>query len=161
MSKFLQFFGSRSSFLRKNGQNSIKFLSTDLTDEKTLKMMRKLKIGATIVGVICGGASIFGYYLEKTICKASDLVVHPLEVPFFHKQSIWHGYDVKAVRRGYQVYKQVCQACHSVMIYEYRHFVNQIMTEDEARAEAAEMTVEDGPNDNGEYFTRPVDLLEF
>jgi len=44
-----------------------------------------------------------------------------------------------SVRRGYQVYKQVCAACHQVDVWAYRHFVGQIMTEAEAKAEAAEV----------------------
>lgn len=45
------------------------------------------------------------------------------------------------VRRGYEVYKQVCAACHSMKFIHYRHFVDTIMTEEEAKAEAAEATI--------------------
>ena len=43
------------------------------------------------------------------------------------------------MRRGYQVYKQVCAACHSLNYMYYREMVGQLMTEDEAKAEAAEV----------------------
>ena len=34
-----------------------------------------------------------------------------------------------SVRRDYEVYKQVCAACHSMKFIHYRHFVDTIMTE--------------------------------
>lgn len=45
------------------------------------------------------------------------------------------------MRRGYEVYKQVCASCHSIQYLAYRHLVDQTHTEEEAKAEAAEMTV--------------------
>ena len=44
------------------------------------------------------------------------------------------------MRRGYEVYKQVCAACHSLKHVAYRELVDTIMTEEEARAEAAEVS---------------------
>lgn len=45
------------------------------------------------------------------------------------------------MRRGYEVYKQVCASCHSIQYLAYRHLIDQTHTEEEAKAEAAEMTV--------------------
>jgi cytochrome c1 len=47
------------------------------------------------------------------------------------------------------VYKQVCAACHSAQWIAYRHFVDTFMTEDEAKAEAAEALIDD-LNDKGQ-----------
>jgi ubiquinol-cytochrome c reductase cytochrome c1 subunit len=44
-----------------------------------------------------------------------------------------------SVRRGYEVYKQVCAACHSLQYVSYREMVDVFMTEDEAKAEAKEV----------------------
>ena len=49
--------------------------------------------------------------------------------------------DHEGIRRGYQVYKQVCSACHSMRYLAYRNLVDIAMTEDEAKAEAAEVQV--------------------
>ena len=46
-----------------------------------------------------------------------------------------------SARRGYEVYKQVCAACHSVNYLHYRELVGHIMTADEAKAEAAEVSI--------------------
>lgn len=45
------------------------------------------------------------------------------------------------MRRGYEVYKQVCASCHSLQYLAYRHLVGQTHSEEEAKAEAEEMTV--------------------
>lgn len=60
-----------------------------------------------------------------------------------------------SIRRGYQVYKEVCASCHSLKRIAYRHLVGVSHTEAEAKAEAAEAEVVDGPDENGEMFTRP------
>ena len=46
---------------------------------------------------------------------------------------------VFSVRRGYQVYKQVCQACHSMQYIAFRNLVGVTHTEEEARALAEEV----------------------
>lgn len=45
-----------------------------------------------------------------------------------------------SIRRGYEVYKQVCAACHSLKYIAYRNLVGVSHTEEEAKAEAAEVT---------------------
>lgn len=60
-----------------------------------------------------------------------------------------------SIRRGYQVYKEVCAACHSMSRLSYRHLVNVSHTVEQAKAEAEGITVTDGPNDEGLMFTRP------
>lgn len=58
------------------------------------------------------------------------------------------------------MYKQVCSACHSLQYVAYREMVNIFMTEEEAKKEAAEILVEDGPNEEGEMFKRPGKLAD-
>lgn len=60
-----------------------------------------------------------------------------------------------SIRRGYQVYKEVCSACHSLKRIAYRHLVGVSHTLEEAKAEAAEVQIQDGPDENGEMFMRP------
>lgn len=64
------------------------------------------------------------------------------------------------VRRGYEVYKQVCSACHAMKFVRYRHFINNFMTEEQAKAEAAEALIPD-INDQGEEIQRPGLLNDF
>jgi len=64
-------------------------------------------------------------------------------------------YDRASVQRGYQVYKQVCSACHSMNYLAYRNLVDIGLNELQVKALAAEVQVKDGPNDDGEMFERP------
>lgn len=59
------------------------------------------------------------------------------------------------IRRGHQVYQQVCAACHSMSLVAYRDLIGVAYTEDEVKTISAEIEVEDGPNDEGEMYTRP------
>lgn len=44
-----------------------------------------------------------------------------------------------SIRRGYQVYKQVCSACHSMEYLAFRNLVGVSHTEDEMKAIAEEV----------------------
>lgn len=65
-------------------------------------------------------------------------------------------YDRAALQRGFQVYKQVCSACHSMKYLSYRDLADLGFNEAEVKAIAAEYQVTDGPNDQGEMFQRPA-----
>lgn len=45
------------------------------------------------------------------------------------------------MRRGWEVYKNVCAACHSLQYVAYRHLVDVTHTETEAKALAEEVMV--------------------
>jgi ubiquinol-cytochrome c reductase cytochrome c1 subunit len=64
-------------------------------------------------------------------------------------------YDRAALQRGFQVYKQVCSACHSLRQLSYRNLADIGFSEADVKAIAAGYTVKDGPNDQGEMFDRP------
>lgn len=63
-------------------------------------------------------------------------------------------FDRTAIRRGMQVYLEVCASCHSLSLVSYRHLAGIGLTPGEVRAVAAKFEVTDGPNDSGEMFTR-------
>lgn len=64
-------------------------------------------------------------------------------------------YDRAALQRGFQVYKEVCSACHSLRQVYYRNLAALGYNEAEIKALAATVEVEDGPNDQGQMFNRP------
>lgn len=64
-------------------------------------------------------------------------------------------YDRASLQRGFQVYKQVCAACHAVKQLAYRNLADIGLSEEEIRAIAADVMVMDGPNDDGEMYERP------
>lgn len=78
-------------------------------------------------------------------------------------QGITGTYDKAALQRGFQVYKQVCAACHGMNLLSYRNLAGLGYNEDEIKAIAAEYTVIDGPNDDGDMFeraARPADRFK-
>ncbi len=64
-------------------------------------------------------------------------------------------YDRASLQRGFQVYTQVCSACHSMNRLSYRNLTALGYSEAEVKAIAASHNVQDGPNDEGEMFDRP------
>ena len=54
------------------------------------------------------------------------------------------------------VYREVCSACHSLDRIAWRNLVGVSHTVDEVKAMAEEVEYEDGPNDQGEMFQRPL-----
>ncbi|KAJ1546035.1 cytochrome c1 [Nowakowskiella sp. JEL0078] len=105
----------------------------------------------TIVPSILGEAHAF-----------SDLS-HGLHAPHFdwEHQKMWKSFDHAALRRGYQVYKEVCAACHSLDRVAFRNLVGVSHSESEVKEIASEYEYTDGPNDKGEYFQRPGKLSDY
>jgi ubiquinol-cytochrome c reductase cytochrome b/c1 subunit len=65
-------------------------------------------------------------------------------------------FDRASIQRGFLVYKQVCSACHSMRHLSYRNLMDVGLSELQVKAIAAEYTVTDGPNDDGDMFDRPA-----
>ena len=68
---------------------------------------------------------------------------------------LFGSFDRAALRRGFQVYTEVCSACHSLRLVHYRNLAAIGFTEDQVKAIAAEVEVTDGPDAEGEMFDRP------
>ena len=65
-------------------------------------------------------------------------------------------FDKAALKRGYQVYREVCSGCHSMKLLYYRDLLDIGFSEVQIKSIASEYTVLDGPNDEGEMFERPA-----
>ncbi len=72
-------------------------------------------------------------------------------------------FDKPSLQRGYQVYSEVCAACHSIKYLNYRNLAEpggpEFSTE-QAKIIASNFEVVDGPDDTGEMFTRPARLSD-
>ena len=67
-------------------------------------------------------------------------------------------FDRASLQRGFQVYKEVCASCHSMQYLSYRNLGEPggpEFSEQEVKAIAASIEIEDGPDEQGEMFTRP------
>ncbi len=72
-------------------------------------------------------------------------------------------FDRAALQRGYQVYTEVCSSCHSMKYLSYRNLAEKggpEFTLEQAKAIASSFEVKDGPNEDGDMFTRPGKLSD-
>jgi ubiquinol-cytochrome c reductase cytochrome c1 subunit len=79
----------------------------------------------------------------------------PIAVDWQH-DGVFGTFDRAAAQRGFQVYREVCSACHGLTFVAFRNLADLGFSEEQVQALAAEYTVEDGPNDQGEMFERPA-----
>lgn len=86
-------------------------------------------------------------------------VVHAAPLPWDHL-GLFSSYDCAGLRRGFQVYRQVCATCHSIERIHYRELVGVTHSTDELVAISSEVDFVDGPNDEGEMFERPGKLSD-
>jgi ubiquinol-cytochrome c reductase cytochrome b/c1 subunit len=66
-------------------------------------------------------------------------------------------YDRAQLQRGFKVYREVCQSCHSLSLLAFRNLGDPGgpgFNEAQVRAIALDYKVQDGPNDAGDMFER-------
>ena len=67
-------------------------------------------------------------------------------------------FDPQQLQRGFQIYREVCAACHSMNLVAFRTLAAEggpQFTEEQVAALAAEYQITDGPNEAGDMFQRP------
>ena len=78
-------------------------------------------------------------------------------------KGLFGKFDRSSLQRGYQVYTEVCASCHSMKYVSYRNLGEKggpEFSEEAVKAIAASFEVNDGPNEDGEMFTRPGKLSD-
>jgi len=83
----------------------------------------------------------------------------PLKEQHWHFKGPFGTYDRAAAQRGFQVYKDVCAACHSLSLLSYRNLMELGLTEDQVKGIAAEVQVPD-IGDDGSAIERPARLSD-
>lgn len=111
------------------------------------------------LGALAAGGLAGGTLLQDSL-HADDYNLGPPSFNWSHV-GMMSSYDHASIRRGFQVYKQVCAACHSLDQIAYRNLVGVTHTEAEAKALAESILVVDGPNDEGAMFERPGKLSDY
>ena len=67
-------------------------------------------------------------------------------------------FDRAQLQRGFKVYREVCQSCHSTRLLAFRNLSQPggpEFSDAQVKALAAEYKIKDGPNEQGEMFERP------
>ncbi len=101
------------------------------------------------------------FFLSSYSLNAAEKVEY-LKTDWSFK-GLFGKFDRGALQRGYQVYTEVCSSCHSMKYLSYRNLAEKggpEFTEEQAKAIAASFEVKDGPNADGEMFTRPGKLSD-
>ncbi len=101
----------------------------------------------------------FTYNMQKISAEESDKI---LKQDWSFK-SFFGTFDRASLQRGYQVYAEVCASCHSMSYLSYRNLAEKggpEFSEEQAKAIASQFEVLDGPNSDGEMFTRAAKLSD-
>ncbi len=100
-------------------------------------------------------AIVFIILIPKSINSAEQ--IDPIKVNWSFK-GLTGKFDRPSLQRGFQVYKEVCASCHSMQYLSYRNLGEPggpEFSEAEVKAIASSIEIEDGPDSQGEMFTRP------
>lgn len=119
------------------------------------RLASKSWLGPSVLGGLYAAGGMAGY----AVYASGGMNIHPTHLHWPHS-GLTESYDTAAVRRGYEVYRQVCSTCHSMQLIKYRMLVGVSHTEEQARALASTFDIQDGPNDDGEMFDRPGKLMD-
>jgi ubiquinol-cytochrome c reductase cytochrome c1 subunit len=112
---------------------------------------------AAAAAVVLFAAATGGVGADRA--SAAEGALPPIDRRWAH-EGLFGTYDRAAAQRGFQVYREVCQGCHALKYVAFRHLTDLGFSEEAAQAIAAEYTVVDGPNDEGEMFERPARLSD-
>lgn len=112
--------------------------------------MKKMLSSFALVATMTFGATAM---LADTASAAGDVIEYP------DRSWSWEGpfgtFDRASLRRGLQVYLEVCASCHGLELVAYRDLADVGFSEAEIKVIAEEAEIEDGPNEEGDMFTRP------
>lgn len=89
----------------------------------------------------------------SSVYSSSGDALHPKQVVWSF-DGVFGTLDRQSAQRGYQVYKEVCSGCHGLKRVAFRSLAGLGFSEAEIKVLAAEKTIIDGPNDDGEMYER-------
>lgn len=111
--------------------------------------MKPIKVSLA-AGVLAAGLT-FGVSMSAHAAGSAP----PAPAQHWSFSGLFGTFDRGALRRGFQVYTEVCATCHGLRLIAYRNLMEIGFSENEVKAIAAEVEVQDGPDDEGEMFDRP------
>lgn len=120
--------------------------------------MKKVLHGLAALSFLFAGSTAFAQEATHAANHEAEPTHFPIRAP---REQSWSfsgpfgTYDKAQLQRGLKVYKEVCSACHSMHLVPFRMLEELGYNEAQVKAFAAEYTVQDGPNDDGEMFDRP------
>mmetsp|Transcript_13426 Transcript_13426/g.26063 ORF Transcript_13426/g.26063 Transcript_13426/m.26063 type:complete len:291 (-) Transcript_13426:38-910(-) len=125
---------------------------------QSLKQGAKFEQNSWLGKSVYGGLLAAGAFSAAAV-HASEDHIHPPHQHWSHAGK-FDSYDCASLRRGYEVYRQVCSSCHSMDLICFRNLVGVTHTEEQAKMIAATYDVPGGVDDQGEAFERPGKLSD-
>ena len=104
--------------------------------------------------LIVTGAIALASLASGMVAFAAGTEVHPPH-KHWHFEGPFGTNDRAAAQRGFQIYKEVCSACHSLSLVAYRNLTDLGLSENQVKAIAAEISVPDLADD-GSAIDRPA-----
>ena len=123
--------------------------------------MKKLVAGILSLALVAGLGVSFATAEEAAPAAGAAAEHATPHFPMHHpREQEWSfagpfgKYDKGQLQRGLKVYTEVCSACHSMSLVSFRTLEGLGYSEAQVKAFAANYEVQDGPNSDGEMFTR-------
>lgn len=122
------------------------------------KLVTSIALIASLAGFSAGAALAaeegdLAHMVEHAAKTGHYPIIKPAELDWSFAGPFGH-YDKAQLQRGLKVYTEVCSACHSMSLVPFRTLSDLGYTDAQVKAFAANYEVEDGPNADGEMFTR-------
>jgi ubiquinol-cytochrome c reductase cytochrome c1 subunit len=118
--------------------------------------MMSMKLAAAVFSALLAFAVVPALAADE-----GGIPSYPLKKPELQKWSFagpFGNFDTAQLQRGYQIYKEVCSACHSMKYMTFRNLGQEggpHFSQAEVTSLAATFQITDGPNDTGDMFQRP------
>ena len=117
--------------------------------------MKKILASLAVAGLVMAGSAAVAQEEGHGAAEPTHFPIHkPVQMDWSFAGP-FGTYDKAQLQRGLKIYKEVCSACHSMNLVAFRTLGDLGYSEAQVKAFAAEYTVQDGPNDDGEMFERP------
>ena len=149
-------------FKKQLFQSTKRFASTTASassNQKSSLLSKMVTAGVAFSGLTA--ATLL--FSDSTHSKAMTAAEHGLHAPQFDwpHNGPFNTFDHASIRRGYQVYREVCAACHSLDRVAWRNLVDVSHTTEEAKEMAAQFEYDDEPDDQGNPRKRPGKLSDY
>ena len=124
-----------------------------------------IRIGAIAFGLFISAVVLLWSFIPGLVTYFTEPVEKPAEYAFHSKPHApeagfsfagpFGKWDMQQLQRGYQVYKEVCAACHSIQYVAFRNLEQLGYNEAEVKAEAKQFNIAQFNKATNEVVTRP------
>ncbi|AAS52128.2 ADR208Wp [Eremothecium gossypii ATCC 10895] len=123
-------------------------------------MARRAAVAGAVATAAIGSTALYADSLTAEAMTAAEHGLHPPAYGWSHNGP-FDTFDHASIRRGYQVYREVCAACHSLDRVAWRTLVGVSHTNQEVRDMAEEFEYDAEPDDQGNPRKRPGKLADY